>query len=132
MNTDSGKSLADYPDEPAMKADLQFPVHMFCSLLVGGEYSEKVSRPAPVFLSAVLQYIAAEVMEVAGNIAKADNKTTIMPSHIKRAIRSDEGLNKLLGELYEPASRNHNAEWLGKLFAAAVTIDDDDSMCMSE
>jgi len=44
----------------------------------------------------VLEYLAAEIMELAGNAAKDNKKTRIIPRHILLAIRNDEELNKLM------------------------------------
>merc|ERR1712037_273468 len=78
------------------RAGLQFPVGRIHRLLRKGNYAERVGAGAPVYLAAVLEHLAAEVLELAGNAAKDDKKTRIIPRHIQLAVRNDEELNRLL------------------------------------
>eukprot|EP00252_Welwitschia_mirabilis_P026735 TRINITY_DN886_c0_g1_i1.p1 TRINITY_DN886_c0_g1~~TRINITY_DN886_c0_g1_i1.p1 ORF type:complete len:153 (-),score=32.06 TRINITY_DN886_c0_g1_i1:217-618(-) len=79
------------------KAGLQFPVGRIARFLKAGKYAERVGGGAPVYLAAVLEYLAAEVLELAGNAARDNKKTRIIPRHIQLAVRNDEELSKLLG-----------------------------------
>lgn len=81
------------------KAGLQFPVARIGRYLKQGKYASRVGAGAPVYLAAVLEYLTAEVLELAGNAARDNKKARIIPRHIQLAVRNDEELNKLLGEV---------------------------------
>ena len=79
------------------KAGLQFPVGRVARYLRKARVAARVGAGAPVYLAAVLEYLAAEILELAGNAARDNKKTRIIPRHIQLAVRNDEELNKLLG-----------------------------------
>ncbi|XP_054781977.1 histone H2AX-like [Prosopis cineraria] len=81
------------------KAGLQFPVGRVARYLKIGRYAQRVGSGSPVYLSAVLEYLAAEVLELAGNAARDNKKSRIIPRHIQLAVRNDEELSKLLGSV---------------------------------
>lgn len=54
---------------------LQFPVGRIHRLLRKGNYAQRIGAGAPVYLAAVLEYLAAEILELAGNAAR-DNSTS--------------------------------------------------------
>uniref|UniRef100_A0A453MUC4 Histone H2A n=1 Tax=Aegilops tauschii subsp. strangulata TaxID=200361 RepID=A0A453MUC4_AEGTS len=110
----------------SVKAGLQFPVGRIGRYLKKGRYAQRVGSGAPVYLAAVLEYLAAEVcgrysvleplllcscpvrrmtdrfrfgsqvLELAGNAAKDNKKTRIIPRHLLLAVRNDQELGKLL------------------------------------
>ena len=51
------------------KAGLQFPVGRVHRHLRVGRYAARVGAGAPVYLAAVLEYLSAEILELAGNAA---------------------------------------------------------------
>ncbi|CAH9087318.1 unnamed protein product [Cuscuta europaea] len=80
----------------SIKAGLQFPVGRIARFLKKGRYAQRCGTGAPVYLAAVLEYLAAEVLELAGNAARDNKKTRIIPRHLLLAVRNDEELGKLL------------------------------------
>ena len=81
------------------KAGLQFPVGRIGRFLKKGRYAARVGAGAPVYMAAVLEYLCAEILELAGNAARDNKKTRIVPRHLQLAVRNDEELNKLLGKV---------------------------------
>ncbi|NXD07507.1 H2A1 protein, partial [Nothocercus nigrocapillus] len=77
------------------KAGLQFPVGRVYRLLKRGNYAERIGPGAAIYLAAVLEYLSAEILELAGNAARENKKARILPRHIQLAVRNDEELNKL-------------------------------------
>ncbi|KAJ1795026.1 histone H2A, partial [Coemansia sp. RSA 2523] len=96
-----GKSaaLSSAPKSRSSKAGIQFPVGRIHRHLRNGNYAQRIAAGAPVYLAAVLEYLTAEILELAGNAARDNKKTRIIPRHLQLAIRNDEELNKLLGNV---------------------------------
>jgi histone H2A len=92
-----GRGDKSKPTSRSSKAGLQFPVGRISRYLKKGRYAARVGSGAPVYLAAVLEYLTAEILELAGNAARDNKKTRIIPRHIQLAVRNDEELNKLLG-----------------------------------
>jgi len=92
----AGRGVAGKAISRSSRAGLQFPVGRISRYLKAGKYAERVGAGAPVYLAAVLEYLAAEVLELAGNAAKDNKKNRVIPRHILLAVRNDEELNKLM------------------------------------
>lgn len=78
------------------KAGLQFPVGRIARHMKKARIAARIGAGAPVYLAAVLEYLTAEILELAGNAARDNKKTRIVPRHLQLAVRNDEELNKLL------------------------------------
>lgn len=78
------------------RAGLQFPVGRVHRFLRKGNYAHRVGAGAPVYMAAVLEYLTAEILELAGNAARDNKKSRIIPRHLQLAVRNDEELNKLM------------------------------------
>jgi histone H2A len=81
------------------RSGLQFPVGRIQRFLKDGRYGKRVGAGAPVYLASVLEYLTAEILELAGNACKDNKKQRITPRHISRAVQGDDELQKLLGSV---------------------------------
>eukprot|EP00928_Gymnodinium_smaydae_P050676 TRINITY_DN3423_c0_g1_i1.p2 TRINITY_DN3423_c0_g1~~TRINITY_DN3423_c0_g1_i1.p2 ORF type:complete len:264 (+),score=93.41 TRINITY_DN3423_c0_g1_i1:51-842(+) len=81
------------------KCNLQFPVSRFAKSLRKGGYATRLGTGASIYLTAVIEYVTAEILELAGNSAKEQKKTRIVPRHIQLAVRGDEELNKYMSNV---------------------------------
>ncbi|KFP26408.1 Histone H2A, partial [Colius striatus] len=76
-------------------AGLQFPVGRVYTCLKSGSYADRVSPGAAIYLAAVLEYLSAAILELAGNAARENKNARITPGHIQLAVRNDDELNRL-------------------------------------
>ncbi|KAM9359394.1 histone H2A-like [Symphorus nematophorus] len=94
-----GKKVAPKPKSQmsrSTRAGITFPVGRIHRLLRKGNYAERIGNGSAVYLSAVLEYLCAEILELAGNACRDNKKQRIAPRHILLAVKNDEELNKLL------------------------------------
>jgi histone H2A len=79
-----------------VKAGLKFSVGSIVARYLKEErYPKPLGRDVAVYIVVVLEYLAAEVLELAGNAARDGKNTRISTSHIQRVVRNDDELAEL-------------------------------------
>eukprot|EP01113_Clastostelium_recurvatum_P042764 TRINITY_DN695_c0_g1_i1.p3 TRINITY_DN695_c0_g1~~TRINITY_DN695_c0_g1_i1.p3 ORF type:complete len:142 (-),score=46.63 TRINITY_DN695_c0_g1_i1:148-525(-) len=93
----SDKKVDRKPMSRSARAGLQFPVGRIHRFLKSRTSTHgRVGATAAVFTAAILEYLTAEVLELAGNASKELKLKRIAPRHLQLAIRGDEELDTLI------------------------------------
>ena len=99
MSKGLGRKKGSKAVSGSSKAGLIFPVGRMGRYLKQGRYSERFGKGASIFMAAVLEYITCEILELAGNAAEENKRSTIAPRHLQLAVRNDEELAKLMSQV---------------------------------
>ncbi|XP_045631635.1 histone H2A-Bbd type 1-like [Ursus americanus] len=86
----------------SMRAELQFPVSRVDRLLREGLYAQRLSSSTPIFLAGILEYLTANILELAGQEARNHHKMRITPEHVQRALVNNQHLSRLFGDNTSP------------------------------
>jgi len=79
------------------RAGLQFSVSACEHFL--RDFGKSVGSTAAVYLAAILEYITAEILELAGNAARDNKEVRVSARHMFLAVDNDEELKKLFEKL---------------------------------
>lgn len=83
------------PVQKSSRAGLVMNVTRIENLMMLESVAERKSATAAVYMSAVTEYLIAEILELAGNCARDNQRMRITPRHIKLSILNDEELSSL-------------------------------------
>lgn len=78
------------------RGELKFKPSRIKAGIRNGAPGIRIGANAGTYMAAVLEYLVAEVLELAAQYAKAANKKRILPQHILQAVRADPELDELL------------------------------------
>jgi histone H2A len=84
----------------ASRAGLTFPPSRFQKRLKSGAYAPRIGFGAGLYMAAIIEYLCAEVLELAGNAAKDNARSRVSPRHVMLAVRNDDELNRLLDRVH--------------------------------
>ena len=79
------------------KAGLTFPVSRINKSMKASSGLKRIGGSAPVYMTAVLEYVTAEILEVAGQHTQSAKRKRVTPDDIILSIRGDAELAKLCG-----------------------------------
>ena len=95
-----GKKAAGKSVSQSKRAGLVFPVGRIGSMLRKGRYAARVSKSAAVFAAAALEYMTAEMLELASKVTlQKGNSKRITPRALTLAVRHDADLGALLKDV---------------------------------
>eukprot|EP01088_Endostelium_zonatum_P009938 TRINITY_DN23252_c0_g1_i2.p1 TRINITY_DN23252_c0_g1~~TRINITY_DN23252_c0_g1_i2.p1 ORF type:complete len:107 (+),score=25.37 TRINITY_DN23252_c0_g1_i2:148-468(+) len=65
---------------------------------------KRIGKGAPIYAAATLEYLCAEVLELAGNASRDNNRNRIIPRHISLAVGNDAELSRLFKDVIFPSA----------------------------
>lgn len=78
----------------SQRAGLTFPVARINRFMKCNSGMKRIGGSAPVYMTAVIEYMTAEIMQLAGNAALGQGRKTVTPDDLTGALRSDADFAK--------------------------------------
>jgi hypothetical protein len=91
--------IEPYNWTPSQRAGLQFSVVKITQLILHHSNNNPVEETAAVYLAAVIEYIALEILYLSGDATQDKHRVRIMPLFIRTAINNDEELQELFKKI---------------------------------
>ena len=82
---------------------------------------KRISEDAPIYLAAVLEYLCAELLELAGNVTKNNKAIRITTSHLSLAVELDSEIKKLMSNSHIHVGRANIVDINPHLFGKSKT-----------
>merc|ERR1719193_1016430 len=100
-STQDGKEAKEQQSKQ-QRACLEFPVEQIqCSLTKRVTDKSIVSDEAAIYLTAILEHVCAEVLELAGNASKDNQCNQITAKSLQLAVQGDDELHKFVKNLVD-------------------------------
>ena len=78
-------------------AGIYFPINRIKTGMKKLKVCKSITKAANVFLTAELEYICAELIEISGSLCLGEDKKTLTSRHIFKAINEDKELKRIYG-----------------------------------
>jgi histone H2A len=105
------------PVRKSKRAGLIFPVERYLKMLKKSFPHKRIQTGAAVYLTSVIEYLVAEMLELAGEMAykmgriNKNKGSVIKPSHIMLCIEHDQEIKTLLSGVHIPHSNFSFSFW---------------------
>eukprot|EP00088_Acartia_fossae_P062063 TRINITY_DN7471_c0_g1_i4.p1 TRINITY_DN7471_c0_g1~~TRINITY_DN7471_c0_g1_i4.p1 ORF type:complete len:514 (+),score=139.16 TRINITY_DN7471_c0_g1_i4:80-1621(+) len=100
------KRNSSKPDTPrktkSQLSGINFPVARFIKKMKKGRYAKRIGVGAGIYMAAVLEYLVAEVLDLAGLFIKDVKRVRINPRAILLTLRKDSELDMLTKNIVVP------------------------------
>lgn len=81
------------------KAGLILPVQRIRQNLIKGNYANRIGTVSAVYMAAVLEYLCADIFDIAGVEARKAQRKRITPRHLMLAVRKDAEFDELFKDV---------------------------------